>query len=389
MKILIINSGELPIPPSDGGAVEGLIDIFVSNKYIQQKYDITIVSKYSEKALIESKKYNCHFEFINTEGFFYKFSKIVRFIINKISPVYLGNAYIQKVKSRLKNKKYDVIIVENSPLYGLVLKHKFSDHIVLHLHNDYLNKNSKFNKQVLAVYDEIFAISKYIKHRIESIEQTNKVKVLYNGVDLKQFKHTPKKIELLKKFNIKKTDFVYICSGRIVPEKGILELIKAFNNVSIQNEILLIVGSPNYGTNKSTTYMEQVLNEASKNKRIKFTGFISHSNIDDVYSIGDFGIIPSKCNEAFGLSAIEFLATGIPIIITNDGALPEIASKQSCIIIDKNNLEKNIEIVLKKVRTFNSEKIVSMKKNAIIHAKKFSKEIYCDNFDKYISKYKV
>lgn len=113
--------------------------------------------------------------------------------------------------------------------------------MVLHLHNDYLNASSKFNKKILETYDKIFAISNYIKKRIDSVETTNKVEVLYNGVDLNQFKVVEKDYKLMKKFNISETDFVFICSGRIVSEKGILELIKAFNKVSLKNEVLLIV----------------------------------------------------------------------------------------------------------------------------------------------------
>lgn len=389
MKILIINSGELPVPPVEGGAVEGLINMFIEDKKIQQSYDCTVISKYSLKAYEESKKYNCNFKFINTNGVVYRFEKAIRFIINKISPIYIGNAYISRVKKLLKNTKYDLIIIENTPQYGLILKHFFSKYLVLHLHNDYLNASSKFNKKILETYDKIFAISNYIKKRIDSVETTNKVEVLYNGVDLNQFKVVEKDYKLMKKFNISETDFVFICSGRIVSEKGILELIKAFNKVSLKNEVLLIVGSPYYGTNKASSYMRKVLEVAKKNNRIHFTGYIKHSEIGRLYSIGDFGIIPSKCNEAFGLSAVEFLASGMPVIVTNDGALPEIVNEKSGIIIDKNNLERNLESAIKKVRALNSKEFNNMKKEALLNSRVFSRKKYCEKFNNYISIYKV
>ena len=142
MKILIINSGELPVPPVEGGAVEGLINMFIEDKKIQQSYDCNVISKYSLKAYEESKKYNCNFKFINTNGVVYRFEKAIRFIINKISPIYIGNAYISRVKKLLKNTKYDLIIIENTPQYGLILKHFFSKYLVLHLNRAEMNWQS-------------------------------------------------------------------------------------------------------------------------------------------------------------------------------------------------------------------------------------------------------
>lgn len=385
MNILIINSGELPLPPVEGGAVEGLIDIYVKYLQHEKNMSLTIYSKYTKEAQQVTKNYNNNviFKFVDTSKIQFKIEKVIRYILNKISFCYLGNAYIVQVLRLLKKerKKYDLIIVENAPCFGLKLKHKYSKKIVLHLHNDYLNQKTRYKKQILHCYDQIWSISNFIKERVNSIENNNKNHVLYNGINLEKFYYRPKNKELIKKFNIKKEEIIFICSGRLVPEKGILELVKAYKKAHINKSQLIIIGSPSYGKNSKTKYTQTVLDEVKDCPNIKFTGYIKHEDINKFYSIGDVGIVPSKCNEAFGLSAVEFMASGLPVIVSNDGALPEIINKSCGKVIEKENLEENLEYEIKRMYKQEKEEREKFKKNAISQSKKFSQDIYCKKIE--------
>lgn len=381
MNILIVNSGELPLPPVEGGAVEGLIDMYVRNLQHEKDMKLTIYSKYTNKAHQTTKNYNNNvsFKFVNTSKIQFKIEKVIRYIFNKISFCYLGNAYITQVLRLLKKerKQYDLVIVENAPYFGLKLKHKYSKKIVLHLHNDYLNPKTKYKNQILDCYDQIWSISNFIKERVNSIENNNKNYVLYNGINLEQFCYRQKNQELIKKFDIKKEEIIFICSGRLVPEKGILELVRAYKKAHINKSQLIIIGSTSYGKNIRTKYTKMVLEEVKNCPNIKFTGYIKHEDINNYYSIGDVGIVPSKCNEAFGLSAVEFLASGLPLIVSNDGALPEITNKFCCRIVEKDNLEDNLEIEIKRMYKQVLKQREKLTKYAISQSKKFSQEIYC------------
>ena len=52
-----------------------------------------------------------------------------------------------------------------------------------------------------------------------------------------------------------------------------------------------------------------------------FTGFVS--DISEYMSIADIMVVPSQEYESFGLTAIEAMSYGIPIVATNVGGLPE------------------------------------------------------------------
>ena len=90
-------------------------------------------------------------------------------------------------------------------------------------------------KKILNLFDEVWAVSEFIKDRVDELDNTNdKVKVLYNTIDYSLFS---KKITLKEKEELKKEynasgDFIFLYVGRVMREKGTLELVQAFSNVN-------------------------------------------------------------------------------------------------------------------------------------------------------------
>lgn len=332
---------------------------------------------------------NCRFKYIKTAGIIYQSQRILRHIINKFSKKYIGNEYIHMVKKKIKKEgeKYDLIIIENEPQYGLIIeKVKEKAKLILHLHNDYLNENSKNAKVIYNTYDEIFAISNFISNRVNNIQPNiKKAKVLYNGIDINRFNLKEEEIEKLrKKYDLKKSDFVFMYVGRIAKEKGIKQLIQAFNKIENESAKLVITGNKQPGQEE---FYKEIIELIGKNKKnIIFTGYVNYNEIQKIYALSDVGVVPSICNEAFGLSATEFMASGKPVIVSNQGALPEIIDKTECGKIVNYNEEfiNNLKNVLIDFLNLEDAKMEELKRNAIINANKYTKEIYIKNFLKLI-----
>lgn len=160
MKILIITSGVLPVPAVMGGAVENLIQMLLDENEIKFKNKITVLSIFDEKAKNKSNQYKyTDFLFIKENIFF----KILRGIINKVSPIYIGNEYITQIKKQINFDEYDYVILENSPQYATIIRKKIKGKLILHLHNDRLNKDSKNAENILNCFDSVFVLSKYIR----------------------------------------------------------------------------------------------------------------------------------------------------------------------------------------------------------------------------------
>ena len=155
MKLLIINYMALPLPPVNGGAVEYIVDSFIGYNEQHHFHDIVVYSIYDEKAEKESKQYKyADFRFIKIQGIYDKINRIIRHFINKIPNVYVGNQYISKIVKAEKDwDKYDAIIIENAPEFGLKLPKKYRSKTILHLHNDYLNNKSKKSKEIFDCFD--------------------------------------------------------------------------------------------------------------------------------------------------------------------------------------------------------------------------------------------
>ena len=402
MKLLFINYIALPIPPVNGGAVENLVDMFLQYNEEHHFHDITVISIYNHEAEKIAKSYKyCKFIYIKLDKLSDKFNRIIKYMINRVPFFHVGNAYISKTKNILKKqddyKKYDAIIIENAPEFGLILRKIFSGRLILHLHNDYLNKNTKLHKKILDCYDEVYTISNFLKKCVSTIYQHEKIQTLYNGIDLERFNKSLYDSNLIKKsYNVSENDFVILFCGRVVPEKGVKELLTAYSMIeNKKNTKLVVVGSAKYGETVHDSYYNDLLKISQPfSQNIIFTGFIPYSDIPPLYSIADVGVIPSLINDAFNLTTVEFMANSVPVIVSDWGAMSEVinadnnnindnnADNNDCGIVaySGNNFEKNIREAIEKLIK-NKDMFMDMKKNAYKKSKFYSKEKYCERFN--------
>lgn len=119
------------------------------------------------------------------------------------------------------------------------------------------------------------------------------------------------------KYYFPEKEKIVLFVGRLDFVKGIFYLVKSFKKVLEHNKNirLVIVGNGNY-----TPLFSLAQPIWSK---ITFTGFLSQSQLSDLYAIADVGVIPSL-HEEFGYVALEMMMNKLPIIVTDAGGLNEI-----------------------------------------------------------------
>ncbi|MCR0504558.1 glycosyltransferase family 4 protein [[Clostridium] innocuum] len=265
IKIAFVSPGKLPQPAVKGGAVEGLIDLLVESLVERyDKYDVHVYSigENDEDKIISGVKYH----YIKNHGFSNQIARKTRGIINALSKnIYVGNNYIDNVANRIHNEKclFDFIVVQNVPEYGLVLKKCNAKKYILHMHNNGFNKNSKCARKIFDLYDEIYTISGTVRNYVCSICESEKVKILYNGVDYSIFGRRITKTERQSKresLHFKYNDTVYVFAGRLTKEKGVRELIVAFKQLVQKkaNTKLMIIGSSFFDGAKDTEYVSEL-----------------------------------------------------------------------------------------------------------------------------------
>lgn len=373
-KIAILTPGYLPVPASKGGAVENLITylIYFNEKKFEYKFDVYSVED------------NITYNFKNTNIiriYISKYKKILEKIINKILKIlnieYIFNFYNFIICNNFKDNNYDYIVIENNMFlyYHFKKKYKGSSKLIFHLHNS-VGSNDKpkwLCKYIANSAYKILVVSDFIKRQLYSITFSSNIHVLLNVIDINMLKKQQKNQNLLNE-NI--TTFLYV--GRFSKEKGLYELILAFNKLCIHNNncILKIAGMNNY----KTIYSKKINNLIKKNKKIKILGYIENNDIGNLYNECDVVVVPSICDEAFGLSSLEALVCKKVVIASNKGALPEIVNKYG-ILVESENFVYNLCNAMEK--TMNKElrkKYVDKIHNNQKYFLKFSNELYLDNF---------
>jgi len=395
LKITIITSGTLPVPSVNGGAVETLIQTFINNNERTNEFEICLFSIFNANALQLSHSYkNTKFIFINQTSLYYSINRILRHIVNRIKPNYLCNQFIYEVL-KYQNILFEasVIIIENSPRFASYIRKITKTTIGLHLHNDYLNRETILTSQkILNDLDFIVAVSQYIKNRVSEISQNkNKVEIVYNGIKLDRFINYSchsERINFLAQFKINEGEIIILFSGRLQESKGIKILIETFLEISASYNIkLIVIGSSEFKDSKKNKFIKELEKLSSEAvDKIIFTGYIDHSEIHKIYSLADFAVIPSLAPEALSLTSIEAQASGLPVIITDSGGLPETINIKSGIIIKrgpnmKNEL-KNSMIQLITNTNLRKEMSIEAKKQAI----KFNDQFYYDSFSSILRK---
>jgi len=73
-----------------------------------------------------------------------------------------------------------------------------------------------------------------------------------------------------------------------------------------------------------------------------FTGFIGQQDLPDIYNFADIAVLPSMWDEPAGLTMIEALACGTPVITTHSGGIPEYVEGGAIVLERKDDLTRQI-----------------------------------------------
>ena len=172
-------------------------------------------------------------------------------------------------------------------------------------------------------------------------------------------------------------------SGRIIPEKGIAQLIEAMTLLADYPQVkLLVMGSPFYAAESSDSLFMQTLKEraARLTDRLLFTGYIPYPQMPRMLLLGDAAVVPSVWDEPFGMTAVEALAMGLPVIATDRGGLTECLSPDCSLIVPADaELPQHLKEAILDLYT-NADKCRQMGQAARLRANSFSQDAYANHF---------
>ena len=170
-----------------------------------------------------------------------------------------------------------------------------------------------------------------------------------NGIDVERFnKEAVSKEQLLalrKNLDINDGDFVIGFAGRLVRDKGIIELVRAFQTIrkEHQNVRLMLVGMLEI----RDALPEDVVKTIKEDNGIISTGYVGYATIEQYYALMDVYVLPSY-REGFPTSVLEASSMEIPVITTRaTGCCDSIVDGETGFFVGHD--EKELETALLKL----------------------------------------
>jgi len=126
--------------------------------------------------------------------------------------------------------------------------------------------------------------------------------VIPNGVVIPEW---PAGAMALEQFGLSPGRYVLLVS-RFVPEKRHLDLIEAFESSALRDWRLVLVG----GADHRGAYAHEVMDRVRKNERIVSTGFLTGSDLAEVFAHAGIFVLPSS-HEGLPIALLEALSYGL------------------------------------------------------------------------------
>jgi glycosyltransferase involved in cell wall biosynthesis len=147
-----------------------------------------------------------------------------------------------------------------------------------------------------------------------------KVHIVPGGVDAARFGTSVTRDAARALFGIPSGRPVIGVVRRLVHRMGLEELLSAMADVSRRvPEALLVVA----GTGPLAAELAERSASLGLEQHVKLVGFVAEAELPHFYRACDISIVPSLTLEGFGLTTIESLAAGTPVLVTPIGGLPE------------------------------------------------------------------
>jgi len=186
-------------------------------------------------------------------------------------------------------------------------------------------------KRVLERAAAVQAVTVEEAQHIRALATQAPIKVIPNGINAQTFKHLPTPTIFLERFPVLSGKRIVLFVGRIHSHKGLDLLGHAFSRLASRREdVCLVIVGPDQGDRRR---IESLLAAGSVLNRTVFTGMLTGEDKLAAYAAADVFVLPSH-GEVIGVSVLEALAAGLPVIITKQCQFPEAGDAGAALIVE-------------------------------------------------------
>jgi len=210
-----------------------------------------------------------------------------------------------------------------------------------------------FDKFFSKYIDYMFAVSRDNANIIKNRYKRD-VQILHNGVNIELFKRDEDiRKEYRKKYKLDNKK-VLLSVGRIVGWKGYQLVIKTIKDLDVK---YVLIGDGEY-----LNELKKLAKQENVDDKVLFLGSVSNKELYKYLNMGDVFVQPSIGHEAFGITIVEAMACGLPVIASYNGGMKDI------IIEGRNGFFfeiNNIENLKEKIQNALNYKFIDVRKYVI------------------------
>ena len=343
MKICHVAPELLPVPPTRGGAIERWIRD-AAKRLAARGHEVHVVSRDHGDGRPGDVADGVHYHFVRIPP-----------VIDRGLPAVLfrGLWHFEGARGLLNAIRPDVVHHHSRPA-GLWLSKggapKAKQVISLHSMDygwafGYAGWDRRVFNSGFKAATRVLGVSTFIREHTEERYPSvrGKSATVYNGVDGELFK--PQDDPSIN------TDSPILYVGRVESRKGVHVLVDAFEQVISRQRPaarLRIVGPHSYWDEQPSSYYQALKERCAANPRIELREpTFNDRELAAIYRDSACTIIPSTFPEALGLTSLEAQASGVPVVVSNAGGLPEtVDAGKSGLVFDNGNAAQLGEAVL-------------------------------------------
>jgi N-acetyl-alpha-D-glucosaminyl L-malate synthase BshA len=162
----------------------------------------------------------------------------------------------------------------------------------------------------------VTAVSQFLRRMtIDEFQVQNNIEVIYNFVDLSLY--CPERAYRDRSAFARPGERILIHLSNFRPVKRVLDIVRIFDRVNREvPSVLLMVGE---GPERASA--QALARRLGVHDRVRFLG--QQESVEEIVGMADVLLLPSEL-ESFGLSALEAMACGVPVVGSDAGGLPEV-----------------------------------------------------------------
>ncbi len=164
--------------------------------------------------------------------------------------------------------------------------------------------------------DGVTAVSNYLKRRtVEEFDIRREIRVIYNFVD--PARSAPGLADCTRETYAPQGEKILMHASNFRPVKRVGDVVRVFARVQEQMPTKLIL----IGDGPERLFIQQLVKEMKLAGDVYFLGEQDH--LEPLFFCADLFLLPSE-QESFGLTALEAMACGVPVVGTETGGMPEV-----------------------------------------------------------------